>query len=142
MLEKVQIVVFKIVKSELMVLLLQTNKARGSFWQNITGGVESFDHTIQEAALREIEEEIGVRLANKQLNSLDYMFEYDNKKRCHHYKEHCFYTIIDDSEKIKISELEHQSFKWMRANDISNASYRFITNYEAFKRAFQVVGSN
>ena len=135
MLEKVQIVVFKLVQSELMVLLLQTNEERGGFWQNITGGVESFDPTIHAAAIREVEEEIGIKLASEQLRTLDYAFEYDNTKRRHHYKEHCFFTIIDHSKEIKISNLEHQAFKWLPATDITNTSYRFETNYEAYKKA-------
>lgn len=142
MLEKVQIVIFKLVQSELMVLLLQTNEARGGFWQNITGGVESFDETIQDAAIREVSEEVGIKITRDQLHSINYVFEYNNPKRGHHYREHCFFAIIDDSEQIDISALEHQAFKWERAIDISDESYFFTTNFEAFIKALQQVETN
>ena len=56
--QKVQIVIFREKeKTGYDVLLLKTNKRRGSFWQNVTGGVETSDHTLLKAAEREIEEE-------------------------------------------------------------------------------------
>ena len=142
MLEKVQIVIFKLVQSELMVLLLQTNEERGGFWQNITGGVESFDKTIQDAAIREVNEEVGIKITRDQLHSINYAFEYSNTKRGHHYREHCFFAIIDDSEQIDISAIEHQAFKWERAIDISDESYHFKTNFEAFIKALQQMETN
>lgn len=44
------------------VLILKTNRARGSFWQPVTGGVDPGER-ILEAAKRETREETGLRLA-------------------------------------------------------------------------------
>ena len=142
MLEKVQIVIFKLVQSELMVLLLQTNEARGGFWQNITGGVESFDETIQDAAIREVNEEVGIKITIDQLHSINYVFEYNNQKEATTIENIASSRSLKDSEQINISALEHQAFKWERAIDISDESYHFTTNFEAFIKALQQVETN
>ena len=50
--EKVQVVIFQKIGKSFDVLLLQTNKERGNFWQNITGGVEKSDQGLAQAPKR------------------------------------------------------------------------------------------
>ena len=40
-------------------LLMQTNKKRGEFWQNVTGKIESGE-TFEQTAIREVTEETGL----------------------------------------------------------------------------------
>lgn len=111
MLEKVQIVILKELDDTLFALLLQTNKSRGGFWQNITGSVESDDLNTKNAAIREVLEETGLFLLKDQVYDLNSSFTYENINKNLIFKEYVYYAIIDDSSNIKISN-EHDSFKW------------------------------
>lgn len=132
MLEKVQIVIFKKINEKLCVLLLQTNEARGKFWQNITGGIEPEDHNNLYAAQREIKEEIGTLLPLNQIESLNQSFEYFDQRRDQDYKEHLFYVFLESELKISLSP-EHMNYKWVDVNDISSSSYKFESSFKAYE---------
>ena len=132
MLEKVQIVIFRYINSKLHVLLLQTNNNRGAFWQNITGGVESFDKTLKDAAIREVFEEVGLEVDFSQILETNYCFKYNDKTKGGCIQESCYYLVAPKEFEVTISPNEHQSFKWADAKTIKISSYKFKTNYEAF----------
>jgi len=132
MLEKVQIVIFRELDNILFALLLKTNKDRGSFWQNITGAVEKRDFDIKFAAIREINEEIGVQLRSDQIIDLNSSFSYENLTRKSVFKEHLLFATIESHSDIKISE-EHMAYRWVPVKLISQSDYKFNSNFEAFK---------
>ncbi len=136
--EKVQIILFKKQSNSLEVLLLQTNKTRGLFWQNITGGVESYDQSLIKTAAREISEETSIVVPVKSINSLEYSYQYFDQNRQINYTEHLFYAIVKNTSKVIIS-LEHNDFKWVPAKEIRENDFHFKSNFDGFCRAYQVL---
>lgn len=137
--EKVQVVVFKGKDSlfsqnfknkyELEVLLLQTNKDRGEFWQNVTGSREDDDGNINTSALRELDEETGLVPDDFAFFKIpiihDFVDQYDNNV-----KEFCFGVYFDKNVDIQIESKEHQSFKWISYADVSEKDLKFSSNLE------------
>ena len=142
MLEKVQVVILKKEKNSTFVLLLQTNEARGFFWQNITGSREKVDHDIKAAAIREIKEEIGITVNVEKLIDLNFKFKYQNHQRNHDYEEFCFACEIESANEIQISAVEHSDFKWIDINQVSKDNYRFESNFKAFELAKKRMKNN
>ena len=136
--EKVQVILFKKQSNSLEVLLLQTNKSRGLFWQNITGGVESYDQTLIKAAAREISEETSIVIPIESINSLEYSYKYFDQNRQINYTEHLFYAVVENTSKVIIS-LEHNDFKWVPAKEIQESDFRFKSNFDGFSKAYQVL---
>ena len=65
------------------ILLLRVEDEKLSFWQPITGGIESGEST-EEACLREIKEEIGLLLACSNLTGLgDFTVKIDENLSIH-----------------------------------------------------------
>ena len=141
MLEKVQVVILKKDNESYDTLLLQTNQKRGSFWQNITGGVELNDSSIHHAAQREIKEEIGLELEIQKIISLNQHFEYYDQNRDITYKEHFFVAIIPSKANITLSE-EHINFKWVNTKFISLSNYKFESSFAALALALKVLGQD
>jgi dATP pyrophosphohydrolase len=122
--KKVQVVVFDLSGEIPKVLLLKTNKSRGSFWQNITGSLHSKESTLS-AAKRELFEETG--LVPNEIFDLDYYFEYGD------FVEQVFGAVLSTTpKKIKLDPKEHDDFKWVEASKISKADYKYQSNFESF----------
>ena len=96
--DKVQVVVFFSDDENFHLLLLQTNERRGSFWQNVTGGVEKEDRDFFAAAKREVQEELGV-IPNK-IFDLDKSFSFIDQWNTQ-VTEHAFLTVLPIEQKVK-----------------------------------------
>lgn len=122
--KKVQVVVFDLSGKIPKVLLLKTNRLRGSFWQNVTGSLNP-DETPLEGAKRELQEETG--LSPKKIFDLGHSFKYDK------FEEFVFGAVLAKSpKKITLDPKEHDDFMWVDLKKISKESYKYPSNFEAF----------
>jgi dATP pyrophosphohydrolase len=132
-LKKVQAIVIAQDPAEL--LLMQTNKSRGAFWQNITGHVEK-NENLKDACLREFFEETGLGRDDLiEVMDLNYLIEFSS--RGHEYKEYCFLIIIKEVKNIQIDAKEHQSYQFLPISKISGENFKFTSNFEAFQVAYE-----
>jgi 8-oxo-dGTP pyrophosphatase MutT (NUDIX family) len=115
-------------------LLMQTNEKRNQFWQNITGKIEN-QETFEEGALREAIEETSLKVeALIDMVDLKLTFEFtDQRKRKVHEK--CFLFILEEKFDVKIDPHEHQDFKWINIDSITDDSVKFPSNFEALQKA-------
>lgn len=119
----VQVVVFpyRIVNKTVEYLLMHRIPERGGCWQGVSGGLE-LGETVDQAAVRELWEETGIRATAK---SIDFQFEYHVKEKFQHLyppnvstiKEHSFVADITGKGDPQLSS-EHDGYKWVRFEDI------------------------
>ncbi len=128
---KVQIVVFYTAQSQNKTyLVLKTNKKRGMFWQNITGGVDKGED-FKSAAIREFQEETSIHPDNiKNITETNLFFEFHDRWGKDVYEK---VYVIELSQKydITIDPHEHCDFQWV--NDISKLQkmMKYSSNYDA-----------
>ena len=91
------------------VLLLLTRPDRGGVWQPVTGGVESGE-LIEEAALREAQEETGFRFSDPP-QPLGRSFKF--KKGDQIFRETGFSLSVQGEPKPEIDLREHVDFAWV-----------------------------
>lgn len=123
--KKAQVIVIS--KPLKKILLLQTNKERGSFWQNITGSIDNGESYLQGAS-RELLEETGITskdLIDLKLKST--FFDRWGKDVV----EKSFLCIIEDTVKIEIDSSEHQNYKWVSLTEISKEHFKYESNYNS-----------
>lgn len=100
------------------ILLLKVEDEKFSFWQPITGGIESGE-SPEEACLREIKEETGLLLHRSNLTSLgDFMVKIDENLTIH---KNLFLVLIEQKE-IQISD-EHVGAQWVALDKVSSQLY-------------------
>ena len=100
------------------ILLLKVENEKLSFWQPITGGIESGE-SPEEACLREIKEETGLLLTCSNLTSFgDFTVEIDGNLTIH---KHLFLVLTEQKE-IQISD-EHVGAQWVALDKVSSQLY-------------------
>lgn len=100
------------------ILLLRVEDEKVSFWQPITGGIESGE-SPEEACLREIKEETGLILACSSLTGLgDFMVKIDENLTIH---KNLFLALTEQKE-IQISD-EHVGAQWIALEKVSSQLY-------------------
>ena len=100
------------------ILLLKVEDEKFSFWQPITGGIESGE-SPEEACLREIKEETGLLLHRSNLTSLgDFMVKIDENLTIH---KNLFLALTEQKE-IQISD-EHVGAQWVALDKVSSQLY-------------------
>ena len=100
------------------ILLLKVENEKVSFWQPITGGIESGE-SPEEACLREIKEETGLLSACSNLTSLgDLTVKIDENLTIH---KNLFLVLIVRKE-IQISD-EHVGAQWVALDKVSSQLY-------------------
>jgi len=116
--EKVFVIVYIIKDNSLILLALKPAPEPDSNTDDyvVTGGVEGYDRSFEDAALREVAEEIGVESSN--IVSLEYTIEYTDHITSKKYHEHSFGVKIDE-EQIILNE-EHIDYRWLNKNDFIN----------------------
>lgn len=119
-------------------LLLQTNKHRGEFWQNVTGKVED-NETYEEGGLREAIEETGLSVESI-VDIVDLSISHDfidERKRNVHEKG--FLIILDKRWDVKIDPKEHQDFKWVPLEEIGAGCVKHQGNYECLEKSIHLL---
>ena len=100
------------------ILLLKVENEKVSFWQPITGGIESGE-SPEEACLREIKEETGLLLTCSNLTSLgDFTVKIDENLNIH---KHLF-LVLTEQKQIQISD-EHVGDQWVALDKVSSQLY-------------------
>ena len=100
------------------ILLLKVENETVSFWQPITGGIESGEST-EEACLREIKEEIGLLLACSNLTGLgDFTVKIDENLSIHKN----LFLVLTEQKEIQISD-EHVGAQWVALDKVSSQLY-------------------
>ena len=100
------------------ILLLKVEAEKVSFWQPITGGIESGE-SPEQACLREIKEETGLLLACSNLTSLgDFTVKIDENLTIH--KD--LFLVLTEKKDIQISD-EHVGSQWVALDKVSSQLY-------------------
>ena len=100
------------------ILLLKVEAEKVSFWQPITGGIESGE-SPEEACLREIKEETGLLLACSNLTSLgDFTVKIDENLTIHKN----LFLVLTEQKEIRISD-EHVGAQWVALDKVSSQLY-------------------
>lgn len=100
------------------ILLLKVENETVSFWQLITGGIESGE-SPEEACLREIKEETGLLLDCSNLISLgDFTVKIDENLSIHKN----LFLVLTEQKAIQISD-EHVDAQWVALDKVSSQLY-------------------
>ena len=100
------------------ILLLKVEDEKFSFWQPITGGIESGE-SPEEACLREIKEETGLLLDCSNLISLgDFTVKIDENLSIHKN----LFLVLTEQKAIQISD-EHVDAQWVALDKVSSQLY-------------------
>ena len=100
------------------ILLLRVENEKVSFWQPITGGIESGESS-EEACLREIKEETGLLLACSNLTGLgDFTVKIDENLTIHKN----LFLVLAEQKEIQISD-EHVGAQWVALDKVSSQLY-------------------
>lgn len=100
------------------ILLLKVEAEKVSFWQPITGGIESGE-SPEEACLREIKEETGLLLACSSLTSLgDFTVKIDGNLTIHKN----LFLVLTEQKEIQLSD-EHVGAQWVALDKVSSQLY-------------------
>ncbi len=109
------------------ILLLKVEDETISFWQPITGGIES-DESPEEACLREIKEETGLVLPCSNLTSLgDFMVKIDENLTIHKN----LFLVLTEQKEIQLSD-EHVGAQWVALDKVSSQLY-WLSNQATFE---------
>ena len=109
------------------ILLLKVENEKVSFWQPITGGIESGE-SPEEACLREIKEETGLLLACSSLTGLgDFMVKIDENLTIHK----TLFLVLTEQKEIQISD-EHVGAQWIALEKVSSQLY-WPSNHTTFE---------
>lgn len=110
------------------ILLLKRIQSRGGFWQGITGGI-NVGENIYHALKREIGEEIGIKINNKDIIPLNFTFNYIGKEG-YELNEYVFGIKIR-TKKINLT-LEHELFNFISPSEAIKR-IEFSSNKEAIR---------
>ena len=100
------------------ILLLKVEDETVSFWQPITGGIESGE-SPEEACLREIKEETGLLLDCSNLTGLgNFTVKIDENLTIH--KD--LFLVLTEQKDIQISD-EHVGAQWVALDKVSSQLY-------------------
>ena len=100
------------------ILLLKVEDEPVSFWQPITGGIESGE-SPEEACLREIKEETGLLLDCSNLTGLgNFTVKIDENLTIHKN----LFLVLTEQKEIRISD-EHVGAQWVALDKVSSQLY-------------------
>ena len=100
------------------ILLLKVEDEKVSFWQPITGGIESGE-SPEEACLREIKEETGLLLDCSNLTGLgNFTVKIDEDLSIHKN----LFLVLTEQKEIQISD-EHVGAQWIALDKVSSQLY-------------------
>lgn len=115
-LQKIQCICFKKEDRENKYLLLKRELKNGKhIWQGMSGGVDDTDPSLKDAVVREVGEELGLRLVEKQVMGpfLEFIFVTNRKGyEGQTATETCFAVETEPDFQPILSE-EHSEYHWL-----------------------------
>ena len=115
-------------QGSLEVLLLRLKPERGGYWQPVTGGVDPGEE-LSEAALREAQEETGLRFSRKP-ESLDFQFKFYSPRHESQCEEHVFaLQAATSSGAVRLDPHEHVDSRWLNAL-VARTELKHVSNLE------------
>jgi 8-oxo-dGTP pyrophosphatase MutT (NUDIX family) len=135
--DKVQVWIFaQNEQRPLQTLIFKTQEARGGFWQPVTGSVESFDISLEQAAVRELLEETGIF---SKVHPIGYSFEFMQDQQC--IVETGFYAYLSSFPHIVLDPNEHQAFEWVDLA-VADERIKFDSNKKMLQNALFLLKKN
>lgn len=117
-------------------LLLRTSGVKApAIWQGVTGKIEDADSSIQDAACREVGEELGFKVDKDKMKGPIHEFEYTTERKgyegtlAHQY---CFSCELPMDFKVELSR-EHQEYRWLPFQEAIA-----LIDYENPKKALRI----
>ena len=110
---KVQILLYRSPQKPEFLLLKTTRPP--FIWQGITGGVEETDASLQDAAIRELDEELGIKTTEDTIVGPIHSFEFPTDRKGFEgtiAKEYCFAYEVQPEYEIRLSA-EHSEYQWL-----------------------------
>lgn len=129
---QVEAIVFKrTISGEYLFLMLLRTPERGGFWQPVTGNVE-VDESFENAALREIREELGIDSVI-QLIDTEYSYEFFDNGMDQF--ERIFGVEVSEDQEVRLSP-EHTEYCWASKDEAINDYLKYSGNKEGLRRLF------
>jgi len=98
---------------KILLLHRQDHISEGDTWTSPSGKIEN-NETPEKAMVREIKEETGIKINNKQLKSYGKLFiHYPN----YDFIYYLFYIKLEKLPEIKIENKEHKNFMWVKPEE-------------------------
>ena len=111
-----------IVNKNKELLLLHNNPENpihgGDIWYTVTGGVEEYDKSLEDAVIREVKEETNLDVINNKYLDINYTYTSRQGIEC---IEYVFISIVEDGN-IILNE-ENIGYKWLNINDYIEEIY-------------------
>lgn len=140
--EHIEAIIFRKVADSFEFLLLLRTPVKGSFWQPVTGGVESFDESVLDAAFREVSEETGigkndVRKVHKDVYTFTMDKDYLTGAPQPIQTEYVFGFEVGDVSVVLAPE-EHVEYKWVDF-DTALDMLKWDSNKTAFRELKKLI---
>ena len=132
-------------KSNGEVLLIE-RADKASFWQSVTGSVDSYDEDLKAAAAREVFEETGIDVHSLPANSLrdmHHQIEYEIYPQWRlryppgvtRNTEHWFSLLVPDNTQVTLAPREHVAYQWLPFAEAASKCFS-PSNGEAILKLF------
>ena len=90
-------------------LMCRRVEERGGFWQGVSGRVEPEDGSLRAAALREIDEELGLDPGRiTEIVDLEQRYDFVNLRGDRHYRKHCMAVLLTEGTTLADVTLSHE----------------------------------
>lgn len=123
-------------------ILARRNPERGNFWQPLTGGEEDFDnHDLCKTVIREIKEELGVDIFEKDIINIDNNFSFTDKEGILR-TETCFGVILNFDAKNKIIlSAEHDSIIYSTDIEYLKSLMKYEQNCAGLEKFSKIISN-
>ncbi len=129
---QVEVIVFKRTKSgKYLFLMLLRSPERGGFWQPVTGNVE-VGESFENAALREVREELGI---DNVIWLIDTQYSYEFFDNGMDQFEKIFGAEVAEDQEVRLSS-EHTKCCWVSKDRAINDYLKYPGNKEGLRRLF------
>ncbi|MDP1706533.1 MAG: NUDIX pyrophosphatase [bacterium] len=135
---QVEVIIFKDFGLEgFLFLMLKRNSQKGGFWQPVTGNVE-IGESFEEAALREVREELGIKKLSR-LFDTGYSFEFFDDGRTQ--KECVFGGLVSNDQPIVLSP-EHTEFQWVTFEQAIGEFLKYPGNKDGLRKLNELLSGS